>query len=144
MSLFGICVVDGWMLYSGAHGAAAVLTHAQFHETLAEQLIDNVYHTRGASRCGVLESYAAADETTPPLFGVSVHLTPTLKRRTGSSAKGADQRAQRDCRVCKSHRTTQVCSRCRETGDGEVYCCGPKAGHDCFEVHMRDVHQLNL
>lgn len=30
LSLFGICVVDGWMLYSGAHGAAAVLTPAQF------------------------------------------------------------------------------------------------------------------
>eukprot|EP00170_Pyropia_yezoensis_P001789 contig_7652_g1793 len=47
LSLLGICVVDAWLLYSGARGAAAALAQSQFYEDLAAQLIDNAFDTVG-------------------------------------------------------------------------------------------------
>jgi len=85
VSLLGICVVDAWILHSGAHGTAAELTQNQFYEDLAAELIDNTFDTVGLRARGapVVDS---ADRGVPPLcFGVGIHLNPTLKRRTGSS-----------------------------------------------------------
>lgn len=61
LSLLGICVIDAWLLYSGAKGAAAVLTQAQFYEDLAEALIDNTYDSTGIRRRGMAGARGAAD-----------------------------------------------------------------------------------
>jgi len=39
VSLLGMCVVDSWLLYSGARGETAALTQRQFYEDLAAHLI---------------------------------------------------------------------------------------------------------
>jgi len=144
LSLLGMCVVDTWMLYSGAHGTAAELTQNQFYEDLAAEQIDNTFNTVGLRARGA-PAVDSADRGVPPLrFGVGIHLTPTLKRRTGESTHDGDQRAQRTCRGCKRRRTSYVCSGCRETKGGEVYFCGPKTGRPCFDQHMREVHHLDI
>lgn len=144
LSLLGICFVDAWMLYSGAQATAATLTQAEFYENLAEQLIDNTYDSVGAGRRGLPAVGEPEDAPAPLRFGVGVHLTPTLKRRREALAETTDRCAQRTCRVCKHKRTTSVCSRCRAASVGEVFCCGPRTGRNCFDVHMREVHQLDV
>lgn len=47
ISLLGICIVDAWLLYRGASGAAAVRSQASFYEHLASGLIDNTFDSRG-------------------------------------------------------------------------------------------------
>lgn len=142
LSLLSICIVDSWMLYGGAQGVAADLSQAQFYEDLAEQLIDNTYDSVGSGRSG--PPVARAAEAAPVQSGVGIHLTPTLKRRHKASAEDVDQCAQRMCRVCKKYRTTVVCSRCREVHASEVFCCGARSGRNCFAVHMREVHDLDV
>ena len=144
LSLFGMCVVDAWMLYSGAHGTAAELTQNQFYEDLAAEPIDNMFNSVGLQARGAA-AVDSADRRVPPLrFSVVIHLTPTLKRRTGEFAHDGDQHARRTCRGCKRGRTSYVCSGCRETKGGEVHFCGPKTGRPCFEQHIREVHHLDI
>lgn len=83
---------------------------------------------------------AGSDGTPLGRFGVGVHPTSTLKRRKGD----ADHRAQRDCRVCKSGRTTLVCSSCRDGTGVDLFFCGPKTGRGCFNEHLRDVHEIDV
>jgi len=130
LSLLGMCVVDAWMLYSGAHGTAAELTQNQFYEDLAAELIDDALNTVGLRARGA-PAVDSADRGVPPLrFGVGMHLNPTLKRLTGQSAHDGDQRAQRTCLGCKRGRTSYVCSGCRETKGIEVYFVVPRrVGH---------------
>lgn len=144
LSLLGICIVDAWMLYAGAQRAAATLTQAQFYEDLAEQLIDNTHDSMGASSPASPADAAADGRAAPLRYGLGLHLTPTLKRRKGATPQDAHQCAQRSCRECKTHRTTAVCSRCRESNVGEVFFCGPKTGRQCFDIHMREVHQMDV
>jgi len=144
LSPLGICVVDAWVLYSGAHGTAAELTQNQFYEDRAAELIDKTFNTAGLRVRGA-PAVDSADRGVPPLsFGVGIHLNPTLKRRTGESAHDGDQRAQRTFRGCKRGRTSYVCAGCRETKGGEVSFCGPKTGRPCFDQHMREVHHLDI
>jgi len=140
LSLLGMCVVDAWLLYAGARGPAAALTQNQFYEDLAAQLIDNTYDSVGLRQRGVPGTVAGSNGAPVVCFGVGVHLTPTLKRRKGDS----DHRAQRDCRVCKSGRTTLVCSSCRDGTGVDLFFCGPKTGRGCFHVHLREVHEIDV
>jgi len=105
LSLLGMCVVNAWLLYAGARGPAAALTQKQFYEDLAAQLIDNTYESVGLRPRGVAGAVAGSDGAPVVCFGIGVQHTPTLMRRKGDS----DHRAQRDCRVFKSGRTTLVC-----------------------------------
>lgn len=84
LSLLGMCVVESWMLYSGARGATATLSQRQFYEDLAAQLIANSCDTTGLRARGASKSPVDA-ERAPLRYGVGVHLTPTLKRRHGAS-----------------------------------------------------------
>jgi len=140
LSLLGMCVVDAWLLYAGARGPAAALIQNQFYEDLAAQLIDNTYESLGLRQRGVPGAVAGSDGTPVVCFGVGVHLTPTLKRRKGDS----EHRAQRDCRVCKSSRTTLVCSSCRDGTGVDLLFSGPETGRGCFHVHLREVHEIDV
>jgi len=46
ISLLGVCIVDAWLLHSGARGAAA-LKQSKFYENLAGDLIDNSFDSVG-------------------------------------------------------------------------------------------------
>lgn len=37
-----------------------------------------------------------------------------------------------------------VCSHCRECNSEELFVCAPKTGRHCFDLHMRDVHELDV
>lgn len=144
LTLLGMCLVDAWLLYSGARAGLAHLSQNAFYEDLAAQLIDNTFDTVGVRARGAARVAAGEASDGTVRYGVGVHLTPTNKRRAGKTAKDADHRAQRDCRVCKRHRSSLVCSSCRENARGEVFCCGPKTGRQCFEQHMREIHELDV
>jgi len=144
LSLLGMCVVDAWLLYSGARGGRAHLTQNDFYEDLAEQLIDNTFETVGTRARPAPSGAAAAADAAPRSFGVGIHLTATVKRREGPASKEGDHRAQRACHVCKRRGTSWVCSGCRDSTHRELYCCGPRTGRRCFETHAREVHELDM
>jgi len=88
---------------------------------------------------------AATDGTVAPAYGVSQHLTPTTQRRAPPSGRGAALWAQRRCRVCRTNRTTFVCSECRNPSvGGAIFLCGPKTGRDCFRSHSHAAHDALL
>ena len=144
LSLLGMCIVDSLLLYSGARGAAAGHNQNKFYEDLAEQLIENTFETVGMRPRGDAGATAGEVEPVPLRYGVGIHLTPTRKRRTGSSTKDGEHRAQRTCRVCHLPGTSWVCSGCRDSECVEVFCCGPRTGRSCFDKHMREVHKLDV
>lgn len=61
ITLLGICIMDAWLLYLWARGAAAVMSQASFYEQLASGFIDND-STREACTCkrlvGLLHRHA--------------------------------------------------------------------------------------
>jgi len=144
LSLLGMCIVDSLLLYSGARGAAAGLNQNEFYEDLAEQLIENTFETVGMRPRGDAGATAGEVEPVPLRYGVGIHLTPTRKRRTGSSTKDWEHRAQRTCRVCDVPGTSWVCSGCRDSEFVDVFYCGPRTGRSCFDKHMREVHKLDV
>jgi len=83
LPLFGILIVDSWLLHTGARGPASH-NQAAFYEDLASGLIDNTLD-------GTAERPISAPERTDPLappphvIGSGVHLTPTSKRRKGDA-----------------------------------------------------------
>jgi len=140
LSLLGMCVVDNWLLYLGAHVTGAKLTQNQFYEDLAADTYDSVgLRPRSAPDNG----HAAVDET-PRRYCVETHLTPMLNRREGASTFEAGQCAKCRCRICLKGRTTQVCSACRDLKRVDIFCCGPKTGRSCFDVLLREKHDLDV
>jgi len=137
LSLSVMCVVDAWLLYEGARSPAAALTQNQFYEDLTAQLIDNTYDFIGVRQRGEPGAVSDSDGAPVMCFGVGVYLTPTLKRRKGDND-------HRDCRVCKSGRTTLVCSSCRDSTGLDLFFCGPKSGRSCFHVHLQEVHEIDV
>jgi len=104
--LLGMCVVDAWLLYSGARGGGAHLTRNEFYEDLAEQLIDNTFETVGTRARPASSGAAAAADAAPMRFGVGIYLTATVKGREGPASKQGDHRVQRACHVCKRRGTS--------------------------------------
>lgn len=139
VTLLEIYIVDAWMLYMGAREAAAGLTQAEFYEDRAAKLIQNTLDSSGYGSRAAPADVPREDVGGLARYGVGLHLVPTLKR------KGGDARlAQRDCRVWKQNCLSFVCSHCRETGDGEVVCCWPQSGRDCFQNHIEITHDLDV
>jgi len=87
---------------------------------------------------------AAGPAEVAPSYGVGTHLTPTLKRRKLTDSLESGFLAQRNCRVCKTRRTTLVCSTFRECGGEEVFLCAPREGRQCFLQHLRATHNLKV
>lgn len=144
LSLLGMCVVNTWLLYSGAHGTGAKLTQNQFYEDLASEHIDNTYESVGLRPRRSPDGGHAAVAELPRRYGVGIPLTPTLKHRAGASANEADKCAQRRWRICLKGRTTHVCSACRDLKHVDIFCCGPKTGRSCFDAHLREAHDLDV
>ena len=108
ISLLGVCIVDAWLLHSGARGAAA-LKQSDFYEDLAADLIDNSldsvgWRPRGGAAAGEGEGggAGAGEEALAPAYGVGVHLKPTTKRRLDQSGGATPHLRQRYCRECNT------------------------------------------
>lgn len=139
LTLLEIYIVDAWMLYMGAREAAAGPTQAEFYEDLAAQLIQNTSYNSGYRSRAAPADVPREDVGGLARYGVGLRLVPTLKR------EGGDARlAQRDCRVWKQNCLSFVCSHCRKTGDGTVFCCWLQFGRNCFQKHIEIVHDLDV
>jgi len=149
ISLLGVCIVDAWLLHSGARGASS-LKQSDFYQNLAADFIDNTidgggWRPRGremAAGAAAASIDDATDVSSPAAaYGVGEHLKPTSKRRQTKAGAVPTHLQQRHCRVCKTIRSTLVCSVFRDpAAGGAVFLCGPKTGRICFATHLREVH----
>jgi len=97
LPLFGIRIVESWMLHTRARGRDS-LKQAAFYEDLASGLSENTFDGTGVrARVAPEESDPLAPP--PSVFRSGVHLTPTSKRWHGPSGFARVALAQRRCRV---------------------------------------------
>ncbi len=52
MPLLGICIVDSWLLFTGAEGNRRYMNQRTFDEVLETQLVDNTYEKVNLRRRG--------------------------------------------------------------------------------------------
>ncbi len=141
-TILGMIVVDTWLVWKGIHGEAAE-TEKDFYRAMAEELIDNDYDApttrRRRSTVGHPSPPAAAyGQDGQPRSGLGVHLTPTKRKRKGSST----HLLQGHCSICQK-KTTCVCASCREEspdGKREVWLCDSRHGRTCFAEHVSAKH----
>ena len=143
-SLFGMYVVDAWLMYKGATTDSLQpdpeLNQQEFYTALAEDLIErgHMRRTRQSGRQGIVNPHHNNEKNNQPFLGASLIAVPKMKRkRNGRVTK---YRAQGRCRVCYDGRPTNVCSVCKETLNELHYLCNPRSGRDCFERHYQDNH----
>ena len=143
-SLFGMYVVDAWLMYKGATTDSLQpdpeLNQQEFYTALAEDLIErgHMRRTRQSGRQGIVNPHHNNEKNNQPFLGASLIAVPKMKRkRNGRVTK---YRAQGRCRVCYDGRPTNVCSACKETLNELHYLCNPRSGRDCFERHYQDNH----
>jgi len=150
LSLLRVCLVDAWLLHTGARGPSATMKQATFYEELATGLIDNTFDTagcrpRGGPAAGGAAAGSGSADQHPAVYGWGTHLTPTTKRRLSTTQRPLSHLAQRDCRVCKVQRRSLACSTCRKASrGGEVSFCAPRTGRGSFAIHMRETHETEL
>ncbi len=117
MTLFGIVVVDTWLVYSKCTGAIEDEKQAEFYTLLAEELIENTYDSalgrRRRSDFVTEDSPTLSRLTGAPRSGVYAHLTPTKRRRRRADGSLTKQRLQGRCMICHK-KTTYLCSVCSD------------------------------
>ena len=124
------------------------LNQNDFYGYLAEELIDNMYDD---NRCvnmtvGDTRRRLNIDLELSPLIkndgsgrcGVSIHLTPTKRKRISNKGKVSTNALQGRCKIC-SHKTIMCCSKCEDDDNIEkaVFLCNPKTNRMCFATHVK-------
>jgi hypothetical protein len=141
MSIFGMIVVDSWMLYKGRTGGKK-MGQMEYYKALINILIDNPYYHRPEPRIrGYTSASLVNSSLTIGTFGHGLHLTPT-KRKSGSADSKVKKRMQHRCKLC-FNKTIMVCSICREVPElGEINAayCAPTTEQACFHHHMCNIH----
>lgn len=138
-SLLALCVVDSWLLFSGAHPESEQhMTQRRYYETLAEQLIDNTFDSRNTRRRSV-----TPERTVTAGSGVETHLIPTKKKRKTANGMMTSFAVQNNCRVCKVKKTTLVCSSCNKLDGSAIYICGTSTDKSCFAKHVEEIYELD-
>jgi hypothetical protein len=142
VSIFGICIVDTWLVYNGCRQQESE-TQKEFYSFLAEELIDNTYdniHRR--ARAGVSTTpqnlSLLAGNNGNSRSGISAHLTPTKRLKRDHEGHVINHRWQARCKTC-SMKTTKLCSVCYDNNE-TVPICDPCTGKSCFSEHMQCVH----
>ena len=138
-SIFGMYVVDAWLMYKGCTTASAdaspKLSQQEFYCQLAEELIDNNQDkVRTRSRRRVNSSQNLVSMSSVPV------LRATKKRKTGTGGKLTKFCAQGRCRVCIKARPTTVCSTCEDEMGKTLYFCDERSGRNCFQIHVQTCH----
>jgi hypothetical protein len=135
LSIFAMIVVDTYLVYSQLKDHAEC--EKDFYGYLAEELIDNSW---GVARRPRLVPAVASPELIgrdglPRSGGHEPHITPTKRRRRNKP----NQLHQGKCRIC-SKKATDVCSKCRNEDENEVWICHTKRLRDCFLEHVQHKH----
>ena len=152
MSIFGMIVVDSWLVDKAATNSKE--DQKAYYNALAEELIDNRYDEglRGRDAMnasvedGTQNSPSICQTTGKPRSGLSVHLTPTKRKRKRSDGSNTPYLLQGRCVVCKAAKTTMLCSLCSDdnniSGAKEPWICNTKNGRMCFSEHVQAYHNL--
>ena len=149
ISLLSICIVDSWLAYTGITEDKKE-KQKDFYGYLAEELIDNRYDERGGSRERLRSNNSPRrklmnDLGTSPLIqndgssrcGLSIHLTPTKRKRIDKKGKISENSFQGRCSLCGS-KTTWCCSKCEddESLGKSIFICHTKSKRMCFAEHV--------
>jgi hypothetical protein len=163
-TIIGMCEVDAFLAYSRFEGEdAAKMTHGEFTETLALQLIRNKFpghELYAEARQGVRASSAAYARTpaaavrevaaaTPEVLAgarhdlVSVRAwksdSPSKPNGKASAAGGGKKSHTLTCVVCRSQ-ACYVCVDCSNGGPVVPVCgTGSARGSECFCAHVIDI-----
>ena len=118
LGVFAMCVVDSWLLYSGA--TMTKEKQQDYYALLAEELIDNTFDRSGvpcsARRRGRVSDGTDNAESPSDLInprsgqaraGIDIHLSPT-KRSRKVDGVATNQCAQGRCRVCQKKTSISV------------------------------------
>ena len=148
LSIFSMIVVDTWLVFSAMRNTPrrVELNQKELYSVLAEELIDNMYGSRGRpsaqprsspNSMSFQDACIRALESGGPRAGVLTHLTPVkhLKNRKGEKTTF---RYQGRCKECQK-KTTWQCSDCDDDGK-IVYLCPTKNGQRCFLNHLARNH----
>ena len=143
-SLFGIYVVDTWLMYKGATTDSVhpdpELNQQDFYCALAEELIE-----RGDSRRNRRAGREGSVRTNPQQSNsLNIDLIPVLrpvsKRKRNRDGSLTPNRSQGRCKICYKGRPTTICSLCEDSHEVKNFFCDPRSGRDCFEQHKRNDH----
>jgi hypothetical protein len=142
ISLFGICVVDAWLVYKAAQNRDQERqAQRSFYEQLAEELIENTFDTRAGRRRMSPSSIARLGEQAT--MGIETHATPTKRRRKKRDGSLTPYLLQGRCSQCQ-RATTHVCSTCSQIfADRNEYggwICSSRQGRLCFNLHVTNTH----
>jgi hypothetical protein len=141
MSIFGMVVVDSWMLYKGCTGGDK-MSQTDYYKALIDGLIDNTYYDQSVEKIRVsARSVAKGTAASVGTSGTGLHLTPT-KRKRESVESTVPRRLQYRCKVCQK-KTVMVCSICRNDGkygDSQAAYCHPVTNRGCFRAHIDGNH----
>ncbi len=78
MSLLDICIVDSWLLFTGAEGNRRHMNRRTFYEVLATQLVDNTYDKVNLRRRGSQEEEVSSSKV---LSGIYLERTDQKSRK---------------------------------------------------------------
>ena len=140
LSILGMTIVDSFLLYSQLVDQDE--KEPDFYTLLAEELIDNTYDSvsprkrRAGANDNANPSPDAIGEDGHLKAGISVHLSPTKRRRKDKQ----HQKMQGNCKVCKAKKTSYCCSDCKATNGNEYWICYSSTGRDCFAKHISEHH----
>jgi hypothetical protein len=147
MTIFGMCVIDAFLLAEGCCCGGAIANPAFFIEKLAEELINNDYDCVSLRRRNHSINKKRSQEVDMPPLPLQVdttstiyltNTTPTKQRKKGSST----QCTQGRCMICKKAMPTTVCQECQrfqpDPSTKQFWCC--KSGTVCFDKHIRQHH----
>ena len=109
MSVLGICIVDTWLAYTQVTQNKHEI-QSEFYSFLAEELIDNRVDEGIRGRLRTRHTHDRFDEASPVIAadgtlgcGVSVHLTPTKRKRKNNAGHETSYLLQGQCMICKKN-----------------------------------------
>ena len=143
ITLFGMTVVDAYLLMKGCQSFNVLHDPKLFIEQLALELVDNDYDRRTVRASTKKKRSREVDILPMPReIDTSVYLTnttPTKRLKKNKKTGALTQCKQGRCIVCKTHWVTTVCRECqKEQTDPtktQYWCC--KSGSECFDQHVR-------
>ncbi len=135
MSLLGICIVDMWLICTGAQGNRRHINQRTFYVVLGTQLADNTYDKANLRRRGSHEKVSSS-KVRPGMY-----LERTNHKRRKLAGTFTPYPLQTLSRFCTKNKTTHLCSRCRDGNESFFWHCNTSTGRNCFAQHIRDVHE---
>ena len=139
MTLFGMIVVNSWLLYKGSMGGRQKISQSEFYLRLADGLIDNNYDS---ARTRQKNKVCEENDANSLVDGTGIHLQPTNKRRKNTDESISNAEMQQRCKFCHK-KTKYTCSECGKGGLIEIFLCHSESSRRCFEEHLAACHRLS-